>query len=298
MPSARMVASASSSAVAQSTDSIRRVHERRLAPLAPAFELAMEREAVGLNQQRVVDVAQPVEGHARGHPRGDARRRLRRHRRAVLLLRLQRRVRRLQHVEMLLDQRRRHVGGDRALLDQDARPVLAHGRVRGHRLVRDGLRERRLVAFVVAVAAVADEIDQEIETEARAILPRQPGGLEARDRIVGVDVHDRDLESAGEAARVAGAVRLLGRGGEPELVVRDDVDRPAGVVAGQPRQVQRFRDHALPGKRRVAVNEDRQRDPAVEARRAPAVRRGAGGPRHARPPRDRRLRGGWDSAPA
>ena len=158
--------------------------------------------------------------------------------------------------------------------------MLANGRMRGHGLVDDGLRERRLVAFVVAVAAVADEIDQEIEAEARAILPRQPGGLEARDRVVGVDVHDRDLEPAGEAARVAGAVRLLGRGGEPELVVRDDVDRPAGVVAGQPRQVQRFGHHALAGKRRVAVDEDRQRDPAVEARRAPAVGHRAGGPRH------------------
>ena len=148
-------------------------------------------------------------------------------------------------------------------------------------LVDDRLGERRLVALVVAVAAVADEVDQEVEAEAHAIFPRQPGRLEARDRIVGVDVHDRNLEAAREAAGVAGAVGLARRGGEPELVVGDDVNGAAGVVPGQARQVQRFGDDALTGERRVAVNENRQRDAAVEARRARPIDGGPGGARHA-----------------
>src|SRR5258706_16093240 len=125
-------------------------------------------------------------------------------------------------------------------------------------LVDDRLRERRLIAFVVAITTVADQINQEVETEARAILPGQPGRLEARDRIVGVHVHDGDLEAPREAARVAGAVRVGGRGGETELVVWNDLNRAAGVVTGQSRQVQRFGDNALSGKSRIAVDEKRQ----------------------------------------
>ena len=130
----------------------------------------------------------------------------------------------------------------------------------------------RLVALVVAVTPVADEVDQEVETEADAIFPRQPRRLEAGDRIVGVDVDDRNLEAARQAARVAGAVGLAGRGREPELVVGDDVNRAAGVVAGQPRQVQRLGDDALAGERRVAVNEDRQRQRGRRTAPRPADR--------------------------
>ena len=46
--------------------------------------------------------------------------------------------------------------------------------------------------FVVSVAAIADEIDQRIELEAVTIGPRQPRRLDARHRIVRVDVHDRE----------------------------------------------------------------------------------------------------------
>ena len=145
--------------------------------------------------------------------------------------------------------------------------------MRGDHPVHHRLRERRLVAFVVSVAAVADQVDQEVVAEARAIFPRQPRRLEAGDRIVGVDVHDRNLEAARQIAGVAGAVGLARRRREPELVVGDDVDRAAGVVAGEPRQVQRFGDDALARERRVAVNENRQRDAAVEARARPADRR-------------------------
>ena len=126
-----------------------------------------------------------------------------------------------------------------------SREQLAHGRVRRDLLVHQRLRERRLVAFVVAVAPVADQVDQEVAPEARAVFPGQTRRLEAGDRIVGVDVDDRNLEAARQAARVAGAVGLARRGGEAELVVGDDVNRAVGVVAGQPRQVERLGDDAL-----------------------------------------------------
>ena len=109
--------------------------------------------------------------------------------------------------------------------DELPRVTVAHRRMAGDDLVNLRLRERRFVPFVVAVAAVPDEIDQGVEPEAVTIGPRQPRRLDARDRIVRIDVDDWNLEAARQAARVAGAVRLLGLGGESQLVVRDDVNR-------------------------------------------------------------------------
>ena len=52
-----------------------------------------------------------------------------------------------------------------AALDERLRPDLAHGRMRGDLLVHERLREGRLVSFVVAVAAIADQVDEEVALE-------------------------------------------------------------------------------------------------------------------------------------
>ena len=79
-----------------------------------------------------------------------------------------------------------------------------------------------------------------------------------------------NLEAAREPAGVARAVRLFGFSGESELVVGDDVNDAADVVAVEPRQVQRFGDDALTGKRGVAVNQDAEHFLAVQLRLARA----------------------------
>ena len=61
-----------------------------------------------------------------------------------------------------------------------------------------------LVLLVVAVAPVADEVDDDVVAEAAAEGHREP---DRRDRglgVVGVDVDDRHVEALGEVARVAG----------------------------------------------------------------------------------------------
>ena len=82
---------------------------------------------------------------------------------------------------------------------------------------------------------------------------------------------DRAVESLREVARVArrAAARRVGR--EADLVVRDEVERAAGAVAGERLEVERLRDDPLAGERGVAVEEDRERD----ARVGVAVARGA-----------------------
>ena len=135
-----------------------------------------------------------------------------------------------------------------AITPRDSSVVAHFSRTVGcacHFLVHHRLRERRLVAFVVSVAPVADEIDQEVALELRAIGERQPRRRDARFGIVGVHVDDRNLEPARQAAGVQRAVRVVRVRREPDLVVRDDVNRAAGRIARQPVQVQRLGDDAL-----------------------------------------------------
>ena len=161
--------------------------------------------------------------------------------------------------------------------------------MRRNLLVHQRLRERRLVAFVVPVTPVADQIDQEVALESAAVFPREPCSFEAGRWIVGIDVHDRDLEPAGESARVAGAVGLVGRCREAELIVRDDVNRSTGVVAVEAGKIERLRDDALTGKRGVAMDQHRQRRGTAETRRAALVGVRARGARHSHDHRIHRL---------
>ena len=57
-------------------------------------------------------------------------------------------------------------------------------------------------------------------------------------------------------------------GGESDLIVRDQVDRAAGVVPRQRLQVEDFRDDALAGEGRIAVNQNRRGTLGIVARNA------------------------------
>ena len=260
-------------------DEQRRERERlRLAPVDAALvdrvaaalellhQLRVRREALGDAQQLLVQLAQPLGGDRRDDgvagrggnaPLADGLRVI-----AAEGL-LQRLVRALQL--------RLHLGGelvrpllrDDAALDELRRVLLAHGRVLGDRGREQRLRVRRLVLLVVAVAAVADEIDDDVVAEAPPVREREPDGRDRRFRIVGVDVDDGNVEALREVARVARRAAALGIGGEADLVVRDQVQRAAGRVAVERLEVQRLRHLALAGERRVAVDQHRERDGRV-----------------------------------
>ena len=89
--------------------------------------------------------------------------------------------------------------------------------------------------------------------------------------IVGVDMHDRDLEAFGQVARIQRRARIAWLGGEADLVVGDDMDGAAGAVAGQLREVERLGHDALAGERRVAMEQDRQRGALILGRHAGLV---------------------------
>ena len=123
--------------------------------------------------------------------------------------------------------------GDDAFLDELGRVLLAHGRLLLDLLGHERLRVRRLVALVVALPAVADEVDDDVAAEPAPEGQREPDRRDRRLRVVGVDVDDRHVEALREVARVARRAPVGRIRREPDLVVRDQVQRAAGRVAAE-----------------------------------------------------------------
>ena len=120
-----------------------------------------------------------------------------------------------------------------AAVDELVRELLAHGRVLAIAGGEQRLRVRGLVLLVVTVAAVADEVDDDVVAEAPPVREREPDRRERSLGLVGVDVDDRNVEALREVARVARRAAVCGIGREADLVVRDQVQRAAGRVAGE-----------------------------------------------------------------
>ncbi len=160
------------------------------------------------------------------------------------------------------------LGRQHALVDQARRVALARRRLQLDLLHHQRLGVRRLVLLVVPEAAVAHEVDHEVVAELLAVGERQTDGAERRFGIVRVDVDDRDVEALREIARVPGRAALRRIRREPDLVVRDHVERSARRVPVQALQVERLGDDTLARERGVAVDEDRERHRRVVETRA------------------------------
>ena len=107
------------------------------------------------------------------------------------------------------------------------RPALAD------RAIQQRLRERRLVALVVAAAAVADTCRSPRRAESCAEIDGQIDHLRHRFRIFAVDVEDRDLQHLRDVGGVEARSPFAGRRREADLVVDDDVQRAADGVASE-----------------------------------------------------------------
>ena len=144
------------------------------------------------------------------------------------------------------------------------------------------------VPFVVPVPAVAEDIDDHVLLELLAIGIGERRDADGRVGVIAVDVENRRLHGAREIGRVGRRAGFFGCGGEPDLVVDDDVDRSAGPVPVQLREVDGFPDDTLTGERGVAVHEDRDHLLSGGSRRA--VPAWPGSPLRRR---DSPTRGGW-----
>ncbi len=82
--------------------------------------------------------------------------------------------------------------------------------------VAEGLGYGGVVDFGVAVAAVADEVDDYVGLEGLAVLGGEGGDADYGAGVFGVDVEDGDGEALGEVGGEARGVGFGGKGGEAE----------------------------------------------------------------------------------
>ena len=113
----------------------------------------------------------------------------------------------------------------------------------------------------MAVAAVADQVDDDVVGEGGAVVDRHRRHLGHRLEVLAVDVEDGDRQPPRDVGGEARGVQVPGLGGEADQVVDDDVDRAADVEAGEVGQVERLGERPLAGEGGVAVEEDRHHLP-------------------------------------
>ena len=147
--------------------------------------------------------------------------------------------------------------------------------MRGDLLVHHRLGERRLVAFVVAMPAIAEHVDDDRLVEFLPEFDRDLGREHHGFRIVAVHMEDRRVDHLRHVGRIGRGARIARIGGEADLVVDDEVQRTAGAVALQVGQPEAFRHHALAGERGVAMHQQRQHRNALVRRIAMLVLLGA-----------------------
>ena len=127
------------------------------------------------------------------------------------------------------------------------------------------LSHRRVVGFVVATAAVAHEVDEDVLAEATAVLGRESADPHDSLGVVAVDVEHRAAESlryVGGVVAGAGGIRC---GGETDLVVNHDVDGAADGVTAQLGEVDGLGHDAKASERGVTMKQDRHDGVAVRA---------------------------------
>src|SRR5216684_4543488 len=129
------------------------------------------------------------------------------------------------------------------------------------RMIFDAVVEARLgdggvVDFAMTMAAVADEIDDDIAAKLRAIFGGEFSDAHDGVGIFAIHVKDGNGLALGEVGGEARGVLLLGPRGEADQVVHDDVNGAADSVGLEVSEIKRFRPDALAGKGGVAVHDD------------------------------------------
>src|SRR5216684_3581179 len=123
-------------------------------------------------------------------------------------------------------------------------------------LVKEGLRDGRIVDFAVAVAAIADDVHDDVAAEGGAIFRGKLSDAHHGVGVFGVDVEDRHGLAFGDIGGEARGMLLRGLCRKADQVVHDDVNGAADGIGLEIREIQRLRPDALARESRVAMHDD------------------------------------------
>ena len=99
------------------------------------------------------------------------------------------------------------------------------------------LGKRGLIAFVMALAAIAIHVDDDVLLEVIAEFRRQPCHMHYGFRVIAIHVEHRCLNDFRHLRTIRARTGIGRRGGEANLVVDHDMDCAARLVAFQLREL-------------------------------------------------------------
>mmetsp|Transcript_13546 Transcript_13546/g.32144 ORF Transcript_13546/g.32144 Transcript_13546/m.32144 type:complete len:542 (-) Transcript_13546:1424-3049(-) len=123
-------------------------------------------------------------------------------------------------------------------------------------LVQLGLGEEGLIELVVAVAAVADHVNDDIGSPLVTVLHGRLKGGRYGERVIAIAVEDGNIEGLAKVGAVRGRSRVDGVGGEANLIVDNDVNGTTDVEIGHTGKLHGLVHDALAGEGGIAVKED------------------------------------------
>ena len=92
------------------------------------------------------------------------------------------------------------------------------------------MREGRFVSFVMAVSAIAIQVDDHVAPELLTEIECQIADKFHRKRIVAVYMENRGFDDLSDVRSVPGRSRIFGKRSEANLIVHHDVNGAAGAV--------------------------------------------------------------------
>ena len=108
----------------------------------------------------------------------------------------------------------------------------------------------------MAVAAITGNINDDVFTEFLAIFRSDPCCIDHRFRIIPINMEYRRFDHKGHVRAILTRAILGGRRCKANLVVNDDMDRPACPVTDKLRHLEAFHDNALTGKGAITMKDN------------------------------------------
>ena len=122
--------------------------------------------------------------------------------------------------------------------------------------IEGGLGEVRFIPFVVAVATITNDIEDDVFMKLLAEFEGKLNDRSGGQGIVSVHVKDGEAECFSRGGAVAGGAGIVRQGGEGDLIINDDMDRSSGAISLQTRKIQGFCHDALTNEGAVPMDQN------------------------------------------
>src|SRR5215467_3004596 len=122
-----------------------------------------------------------------------------------------------------------------------------------YRVIEHWLCKGRLISFVVSESPITIEIDNYVSFELLSKIHRQSDNMNGGFRIIPVHVKDGNLEHLRHIRGIHSGSPLWRRGGKSDLIIDNDMQRPADMISVKLAQIQSLLGYSFSRETSVAM---------------------------------------------